>query len=162
MDYLHQATSRLVRDYDVIAIEELNVGALARSKLARHVHDASWGRFISMLRYKAEWAGIRLIDVDNCDTSQICSGCHQRVPKQLEDRVHLCASCGLCIDRDLNAARNILFRAGVGPDLRNVAGLRGMRAGENLIPVQAETLPRFDSDLALRPTLREGSDSNII
>jgi len=84
-----------------------------------------------MLRYKAECAGKRLIEVDPYDTSQECSGCGMRVPKGLNDRHHECLHCGLAVDRDLNAARNILNRAGVGPGLRNVAG-SGRRAGENL------------------------------
>ena len=130
-EHLHQASARLVRDYDLIAVEKLNVKGLARSALAKDVHDASWAKFISMLRYKAGKAGAHLIEVDPYDTSQECSGCGMRVQKVLADRWHDCPNCGLAIDRDLNAARNILNRAGVGPGLRNVAG-RGMRAGENL------------------------------
>jgi putative transposase len=130
-EHLHQASARLVRDYDAIAIEKLNVKGLAASALAKDVHDASWARFISMLTYKAAKAGTRLIKVDPYNTSQECSGCGVKVPKELGDRSHDCPQCGLSIDRDLNAARNILKRAGVGPGLRNVAGC-GMRAGENL------------------------------
>src|SRR5216684_1015344 len=130
-NHLHQASARLVRDYDMIAIEALQVKGLARSSLAKDVHDASWAKFISFLRYKAAKAGIKLIEVDPRNTSQDCSGCGAKVPKELGDRQHECPHCGLSIDRDLNAARNILYRAGVGPGLRNVAG-RGMRAGGNL------------------------------
>jgi putative transposase len=133
-NHLHQASARLVREYDVIAVEALNVKALSRSRLAKDVHDASWAKFISMLRYKAEWAGARLIEVDPQDTTQDCSGCGTKVSKELGDRLHECPLCGLSIDRDLNAARNILHRAGVGPGLRNVAGSCGMRAGGNLSP----------------------------
>jgi len=130
-NHLHQASARLVRDYDVIAIEALQIKGLARSALAKDVHDASWARFISMLAYKAERAGARLVEVDPRNTSQDCSTCGARVPKGLDERQHRCPHCGLSIDRDLNAARNILSRAGVGPGLRNVAG-SGMRAGVNL------------------------------
>ena len=129
-NHLHQASARLVRDYDVIVVENLNVKGLARSALAKDVHDASWAKFISMLRYKAEYAGARLIEVDTFQTSQECCGCGVVVPKELGDRHHLCPHCGLTLDRDLNAARNILNRAGVGPGLRNVADC-GMRAGGN-------------------------------
>jgi len=148
-NHLHQASARLIRDYDLIAIEALRVNALARGSLAKDVHDASWAKFISMLRYKAEKAGARLIEVDPRNTSQDCSGCDAKVPKELDDRQHQCPHCGLSIDRDLNAARNILYRAGVGPGLRNVAGY-GMRAGGNLSELlapyktpfsQTETLP---------------------
>ncbi len=130
-NHLHQASARLVHDYDVIAIEALQVKGLARSSLAKDVHDASWAKFISFLRYKAAKAGIRLVEVDPRNTSQDCSGCGAKVPKELGDRQHECPHCGLSVDRDLNAARNILHRAGVGPGLRNVAGC-GMRAGGNL------------------------------
>ena len=130
-EHLHQASARLVRDYDAIAIEKLNVRGLAQGTLAKDVRDASWARFISMLTYKAAKAGTRLIEVDPHNTSQDCSGCGVKVSKDLGDRTHACPHCGLSIDRDLNAARNILNRAGVGPGLRNVAGY-GMRAGGNL------------------------------
>jgi putative transposase len=131
-DYLHKAAARLVRDYDAIVVEKLNVKGLARSALAKDVHDASWAKFISLLRYKAEYAGARLIEVDPYDTSQDCSGCGMKVPKGLGDRLHECPRCGLAMDRDLNAARNILHRAGVGPGPHNVAG-SGMRADGNLV-----------------------------
>ena len=121
-EHLHQASARLVRDYDAIVIEQLNVIGLARGRFAKDVHDASWAKFISMLRYKAEWAGAHIIEVNPRNTSQECSGCGAKVPKQLADRLHICPDCGLSTDRDLNAARNILNRAGVGPGLHNVAG----------------------------------------
>jgi len=124
----------LVRDYDVIAIEKLNVIAMAKGVLAKEVHDASWKMFISMLRYKAECAGCRLIEVNPHDTSQDCSDCGRRVTKKLGDRLHECHHCGLTLDRDLNAARNILNRAGVGPGLHNVAS-DGKRAGGNLCEI---------------------------
>jgi len=130
-EHLHQASARLIRDYDAIAVEKLQVKGLARSALAKDVHDASWAKFLSMLRYKAEWAGARVIEVDPQHTSQDCSRCGTRVPKALAARHHDCPICGLSINRDLNAARNILNRAGVGPGLPNVADC-GMRAGENL------------------------------
>lgn len=131
LNHLHQAASRLVRDYDLIAVEALNVKALVRSALARDVHDASWAKFLLLLRYKAEKAGAQLVDVDPKHSSQECSGCGMKVPKRLEERRHDCPSCGLSVDRDLNAARNILGRAGIGPGLLNVAG-SGKRAGGNL------------------------------
>lgn len=84
-----------------------------------------------MLEYKAERAGARLVEVDPRNTTQDCSGCGIKVPKGLGERVHCCPHCGLSIDRDLNAARNIFNRAGMGPGLQNVAGC-GKRAGGNL------------------------------
>ena len=131
-NHLHEASARVVRDYDVIAIEALNVKGLARGALAREVHDASWAKFISFLTYKAAKAGARLIEVDPRNSSQECSGCGITVAKELNERWHDCPHCGLSIDRDLNAARNILGRAGVGPCLPNAAGC-GTRAGGNLV-----------------------------
>jgi len=130
-NHLHQASARLIRNYDSIAVEALNVQGLARSMLARDVHDASWRKFLSMLGYKAARAGVRLVEVDPRNSSQDCSGCGMRVSKGLEQRWHKCPHCGLSIDRDLNAARNILDRAGMGPGLPNVADC-GKRAGVNL------------------------------
>jgi putative transposase len=131
-NHLHQASARMIRDYDVVAIEALNVRGLARGFLSRQVLDASWTRFVSMLRYKAERAGARIVEVDPRGSSQECSNCGVVVSKMLDDRWHDCPNCGLSIDRDLNAARNIFDRAGVGPGLRNVAGRGGKRAGGRL------------------------------
>ena len=141
LDHLHQASARFVRDYDLVVVEKLNVKGLAQSALAKDVHDASWAKFISMLRYKAACASIRFIEVDPYDTSQDCSGCGMKVPKALGARLHECPHCGLEIDRDLNAARNILHRAGVGPGLLNVAGC-GKRAGGNLVGECVRYCPR--------------------
>jgi putative transposase len=116
----------------LIVVEKLNVRGLARSALAKDVHDASWAKFISMVLYKAACAGTRVVEVDPRNTSQECSDCGVKVPKKLSDRLHACGRCGLTIDRDLNAARNILNRGGVAPGLLNVAGSVGMRAGGNL------------------------------
>jgi putative transposase len=131
-DHLHQASARLARDYDLVAIEALNVRGLSRGPLAKNVHDSSWAKFISFLTYKAERAGTRLVEVNPQHTTQDCSRCGQEVAKRLGDRWHHCPYCGLSMHRDLNAARNILDRAGVSPGLRNVAGVNGKRAGENL------------------------------
>lgn len=86
-----------------------------------------------MLAYKAEKAGKHLIKVDPRYTSQKCSGCGQLVPKTLAVRIHSCPHCGLVVDRDLNAARNIL-QAAVGLEKHNVAQW-SMRASRNLEPV---------------------------
>lgn len=130
-EHLNQAMARLIRDYDVIAVEGLNVDALAKGMFSRDVQDASWGRFLFMLGYKAERAGVRVMKVDHRNSTQDCSGCGTIVPKIGNARWHDCPHCGLSMDRDLNAARNILNRAGVGPSLRNVAD-EGKRAGGNL------------------------------
>lgn len=129
--YLHQVSARLTRDYAAIAVEDLNVAGLSRSMLAREVNDAAWGKLLFMLGYKAERAGCELIKVDPMNTTQACSGCGAIVPKTLADRWHECPHCGLSLDRDHNAALNVLRRAVVGPWALNVAGC-GERAPGNL------------------------------
>lgn len=99
--------------------------------LAKDVRDASWGTFISLLRYKAEKAGARVVGVDPTNTSQECSQCGAMVRKVLGERYHDCPECRLSISRDLNAARNILGRAVAGPGSPNVADA-GKRAGKDL------------------------------
>ena len=138
MNHLHQASALLVRQYQIIAVEALPLPALGAGMLRKEVRDASWGRFISMLRYKAENAGARIIAVDHRNTSQDCSGCGVRVPKTLRDRHHYCCNCGLSISRDHNAALNVLIRAGVGPGLRN-ANRAVKRADGNLDESSAGT-----------------------
>ena len=139
-NHLNAASTRLIRDYDVIVHEAVNLRGLLRSDFARDLYDASWGSFIGMLRYKAEKAGARIIEVDGRNTTQDCSNCGVRVPKNIHVRVHHCPSCGLTMDRDLNAARNVLHRAGVSPGLPNVVEC-GMRAGGNLDFKGIEPLP---------------------
>lgn len=144
LNHLHAASARLVRAFDLIAVESLPIAGMARGLFAKQIYDASWGRFLSMLRYKAENAGVRLVEVDSRNTTRDCSACGAAVPKALRERWHCCAACGLSIDRDVNAALNVLRRAGVGPGLHNVAEL-GVRAGGSLVGspsgFSGETLP---------------------
>jgi putative transposase len=107
-DHAHKLTRRLVADFGLIAVEDLNIRGLARGFLARDVLDQGWKAFLTMLEYKAEEAGARLVSVPSSGSSQICSGCLVVVPKPLAERTHRCGGCGLAIDRDINAARNIL------------------------------------------------------
>lgn len=116
-DHHFKTALDLVRRYDVVVVEDLNVAGLARSALAKAIADAGWGQFLSILASKAEEAGRQVIAVDPRGTSQVCSGCGC-VPerrKTLRDRIHSCPDCGLTIDRDVNAARVILKRAGAPP-----------------------------------------------
>ena len=88
--------------------EDLAIKGLVRGRLARSVQDAAWGVFLGALTCMAEWAGRWAIPVDPRGTSIRCSTCEVEVPKTLADRVHRCSKCGLVMDRDENAARNIL------------------------------------------------------
>lgn len=109
-DFHHKVAVSLVRRFDIVAHENLNIKGLARTNLAKSVHDAGWGAFISILANKAERAGCLTIAVNPSGTTQTCSGCSAHVPKTLADRWHSC-TCGLELDRDENAARNIKLRA---------------------------------------------------
>lgn len=113
-DMHHKVSRSLVSRYGVIAVERLNVqGLLKNHRLARRISDAGWYSFVIILASKAESAGGQVIQVDAKNTSQECSGCGAIVPKKLSERTHRC-DCGLTLDRDHNAARNILARAAPG------------------------------------------------
>lgn len=128
-DFLHKLSRSLVERYAVIAIEDLSIDRLARSMLAKSVHDAAWGQLRQFLTYKAESAGSEVIAVDPRGTSQVCSECGCSVPKTLAVRWHDCPECGYSADRDINAARNVLLRADL---LRPGTGL-----GAPSVPVAA-------------------------
>jgi len=99
--------------------------------LAKSINDASWGTFQRYLEYKAESAGCKAVKVDPRGTSQICSQCRTNVPKTLAERWHRCPSCGLLLDRDVNAARNIMLSQAA------TLGLRGSKAcGEGSPPLE--------------------------
>lgn len=115
-DFSHKLSRRLVNEFSLVAVEDLNVNGLSRSKLAKSIHDAGWSQLLAHLSFKAESAGSKVVAVDPRYTSQICSDCGSLVPKKLSVRVHRCPECGLVIDRDHNAAINILHRALLGPD----------------------------------------------
>jgi putative transposase len=116
-DFLHKVSRYYVNNYGTICHEDLDVKGLKEKGhnkgLHRNIHDAAWSRFLSMIGYKAESAGRKVIKVDPRGTSQYCSRCGSEVPKTLRDRVHDCPYCGYVADRDYNSARNILI-AGVG------------------------------------------------
>jgi putative transposase len=107
-DFQHKVSTRLVKDFDLIAIEKLNILGMSRSILAKQVNDAAWHSFFQKLKYKAENAGKSVIEVNPNFTSQDCSACGDRVKKRLSERSHHCPKCGLKIHRDENAALNIL------------------------------------------------------
>ena len=99
----------LVRNYDLITFEDLNIKCMIKNHcLAKHITDAAWSKLITITSYKAEWAGKRVELVNPCNTSQMCSGCGQIVKKELSERIHNCPYCGLTLDRDHNAAINIM------------------------------------------------------
>lgn len=139
-DFLHQLTTRLVKRYDVIACESLAVKNMVRHPtLAKSIHDAGWGALVGMLRYKAEWYGKTLVQVDRwLPSSKTCSACGFVVESlPLNVRRWTCPRCSAEHDRDVNAARNILAVGltvsacgdGVSPPLALVSGAPVVEAG---------------------------------
>jgi putative transposase len=110
-DFLHRTTTGLVRDNDLIAIEDLNVSGMARNRrLARVISDCGWGEFRRQLQYKCQRAGRRLVVTGRWyPSSKICSACGFLLAElSLSTRTWRCPSCRAQHDRDLNAAKNIL------------------------------------------------------
>ncbi len=124
----HEITTRLVRENGYIALEKLDVGKMTRRGgtrkrgLNRSISEQNWGLITGQLRFKAAWAGRKLVFVDPSYTSQRCSGCGVIVKKSLAERRHACGRCGLDLDRDHNAAVNILCKALSGGAFPEAAG----------------------------------------
>jgi putative transposase len=111
-DFFHKTSLQLIREFDEIAVEDLNIKGLVKNHhLAKSISDASWGTFISILENKAANAGRRVWRVPAAFTSQDCSQCGNRVKKSLAVREHRCIVCGFVAHRDVNAAINIKGRA---------------------------------------------------
>ncbi|VUT23823.1 MAG: putative transposase [Candidatus Methanolliviera sp. GoM_asphalt] len=110
-DLSHKISRGLVDTYDLIVFEDLNIrGMLKNHHLAKSISDVSWSQLTNFVSYKAEEAGRRVEFVNPKNTSQECSNCGGIVKKSLAQRVHRCPYCGLVMDRDQNAAINILKR----------------------------------------------------
>ena len=108
-DFVHQTARRLVNRYGVIAVEKLNVKGMVKNHcLAKSISDASWSMFRTVLTQKAESAAREVIAVNPAYTSQDCHACGYRAKKKLSERWHHCPMCSASLDRDTNAAINIL------------------------------------------------------
>jgi putative transposase len=152
-DFLHKASTRLVRDHDVIVLEDLAVQNMVRNrKLAKAIADCGWGTFRAMLGYKAARYGRRVIVIDRWyPSSKMCSACGYLLTElSLSTRMWQCPSCGTRHDRDVNAAKNILA-AGLavtacGADVRHSGSSRVRSAvKQEPRPVSAES-PSFKTE----------------
>jgi putative transposase len=137
-DFHHQTARMLVRKYDHISVESLNMQGLIRSRLARSISDAGWAQFLTMLESKALETDKTFVKVNPRGTSQLCSRCGAVVAKTLAVRIHRCPKCLLKLDRDVNAAinidaRGVLMTPPVSP---------GRRADGPLLGVEGEGCKR--------------------
>jgi putative transposase len=114
-DFHHQLSTALIRESQAVAVEDLAVQGLARTRLAKSVHDAGWSAFVSMLEYKARLYGRQFHRIGRFEpTSQTCSACGVKDgPKPLHVRAWQCPACGAWLDRDINAAVNVAKAAGL-------------------------------------------------
>ena len=111
-DFARKTASTLVSSHDLIAYEHLQIRNLVKNhKLAKSISDASWARVLSWITYYGVMHGIVVIAVEPAFTSQDCSACGTCIKKSLSVRTHTCTGCGLVLDRDHNAAINILAKA---------------------------------------------------
>ena len=143
-DAIHKATTWLTQTYSDISIEDLNAAGMVKNRrLAKAVSDAAFGEFRRQLEYKTARTGARLHVVDRWyPSSKTCSGCGRVKAKlSLSERVYRCDGCGLVMDRDLNAAVNILV-AGSAPETINAHGGTVRRGGQpgraTRVPVKCE------------------------
>ena len=111
-DFARKTASTLVSSHDLIAYEDLQIRNMVRNHhLAKSIHDAGWGTFISWVKAYGLMHAVPVIAVAPQFTSQECSACGTMVKKSLSVRTHSCTRCGVVLDRDHNAASNILAKA---------------------------------------------------
>lgn len=133
-DFAHKLSNKLVNSgYTSFAVEDLNIqGMVKNSRLAGSIYNASWNKFIQMLSYKAESAGMKVIEVNARNTSKQCSSCGNIQDMPLSERIFICNRCGMQKDRDINASINILNKA--------TAGLAGSYAWEDSVRPQQKAI----------------------
>lgn len=111
-DYFHKVTTNLVNKAKFIAVEKLNIKSMTKNKKGkyynhRNILDSSWGLFLQMLKFKAESAGIKYVEVDPKNTFKMCYHCGRKKDMPLNIRMYVCEKCGTIIERDYNSAINI-------------------------------------------------------
>ena len=134
-DFAYKAARSIVNKYEKIVVEDLRIDNMRRNRcLSKSIGDAGWGMLRNALTYMAERSEGVMVFVDPRYTSQLCSGCGELVRKDLDVRVHICPRCGLVLDRDVNAARNILLR-GIGMGHTESKPVGDLASAEGVIPV---------------------------
>lgn len=110
--FTHNMSTSLVKNFDVIVTEDLNIAGMKKTNLGKSISDAGWAEFIRQLEYKSNWYGRTFVKIDRFyPSSQICSSCgYKDGKKALDTREWECSKCGAAHDRDLNAANNILVK----------------------------------------------------
>ncbi len=111
LDFLHKLSTKLINENQVICLEDLSVKNMVKNHcLAKSISDASWGKFVELLKYKADWYGRELVKIGKFfPSSKTCSNCGNiKKDLTLKDRIYQCNSCGATLDRDYNASLNIL------------------------------------------------------
>jgi putative transposase len=142
VDNLHKVSTKLVKEYDLIAIEDLNVkGMVKNKKLSKHISDASWGRFVIMLTYKSEWNDKQLVKINRFyPSSKTCNCCgYINSSLKLSDRNWTCPVCNTELDRDVNASINIL-NEGYRINNNISAGTVDYRRGDEIRPTSVGTI----------------------
>ena len=127
-DFNHKLSCRIADRYDFVAMEKLQIGNMVRNHyLAKSIHDAGWGQLVGFIGYKAERQGKTIALVPPQYTSQTCSGCGHVQDMPLRLRMYNCPACGITMDRDQNAAKNILERglSQVGEDIAELMPVEG-------------------------------------
>jgi putative transposase len=114
-EFSHQLSTMLIRENQAVAVEDLAVNGLVRTRMAKSVHDAGWSAFVHMLEYKARLYGRGFYRIGRFEpTSQVCSACGMKDgPKPLHVPAWQCRACGAWLDRDVNAAVNVARAAGL-------------------------------------------------
>jgi putative transposase len=111
LDYQHKITTWLVKEYDAVFVEDLNVQSMLQGDgNTRNKQDAAWRQFITLLEYKADLHGTHVVQVEARGTTKECASCGVETAKPIWVREHSCPSCGFETDRDANAAMNVFQR----------------------------------------------------
>lgn len=143
LDHHHKLALRLIRENQAVAVEGLSVAGLARTRMAKSIHDAGWSTLLRLLAEKSEAHGRQVVVIDRwLPTSQVCSVCGvQDGPKPLSVRLWRCQGCGAWLDRDYNAAVNIMVAAGLA-ETQNACGGSVRRRLAVADPVKQEPAER--------------------